>query len=317
MGDDLDAWLAESNLMKRTFRNAAIIAGLIERRLPGKEKTARQMTVNTDLIYDVLRTPPARPHPAPRRMGRRRRRPDRRPAPGHAAEAHPRPDRAQGARHGVAAVGAGAAWRSGANQFTAKPMMPFSPKPRTTSSTRPCGLSRSHRISLGGLDFIPDLSGALYAPDFARAAGGRPASRKGHEPGAARRAPAALRHARVARCSCAAVIAAAKPQRLIFLGDSFHDGAARERIDAARSCACCAPSPRPSTRSGSPATTIPRRPATSAAASSSEVALGPVTLRHEPRPLGDGDARNRRPPSSRGHGGAARPPHPLPLLHRR
>lgn len=56
MGDDLDAWLAESNLMKRTFRNAAIIAGLIERRMPGKEKTARQMTVNTDLIYDVLRS---------------------------------------------------------------------------------------------------------------------------------------------------------------------------------------------------------------------------------------------------------------------
>ena len=56
MGDDLDAWLAESNLMKRTFRNAAIIAGLIERRFPGKEKTQRQMTVNTDLIYDVLRS---------------------------------------------------------------------------------------------------------------------------------------------------------------------------------------------------------------------------------------------------------------------
>jgi ATP-dependent Lhr-like helicase len=56
LGDDLDAWLAESALMKRTFRNAAIIAGLIERRQPGKEKTTRQMTVNTDLIYDVLRT---------------------------------------------------------------------------------------------------------------------------------------------------------------------------------------------------------------------------------------------------------------------
>ena len=56
MGDDLDAWLAESSLMKRTFRNAAIIAGLIERRQPGKEKTTRQMTVNTDLIYDVLRS---------------------------------------------------------------------------------------------------------------------------------------------------------------------------------------------------------------------------------------------------------------------
>ncbi|MBM3519239.1 MAG: DNA ligase-associated DEXH box helicase, partial [Alphaproteobacteria bacterium] len=56
LGDDLDAWLASSSLMKRTFRNAAIIAGLIERRSPGKEKTARQMTVNTDLIYDVLRS---------------------------------------------------------------------------------------------------------------------------------------------------------------------------------------------------------------------------------------------------------------------
>ena len=56
LGDDLDAWLAESNLMKRSFRNCAIISGLIERRMPGKEKTARQVTVNTDLIYDALRT---------------------------------------------------------------------------------------------------------------------------------------------------------------------------------------------------------------------------------------------------------------------
>ncbi len=56
LGDDLESWLAESNLMKRTFRNVAIISGLIERRQPGKEKTQRQMTVNTDLIYDVLRS---------------------------------------------------------------------------------------------------------------------------------------------------------------------------------------------------------------------------------------------------------------------
>lgn len=55
LGDDLDAWLAESNLMKRTFRNCAIIAGLIERNYPGKAKTARQVTVNTDLLYDALR----------------------------------------------------------------------------------------------------------------------------------------------------------------------------------------------------------------------------------------------------------------------
>jgi ATP-dependent Lhr-like helicase len=55
LGDDLDAWLAESNLMKRTFRMCAVIAGLIERRHPGREKSGRQVTMSTDLVYDVLR----------------------------------------------------------------------------------------------------------------------------------------------------------------------------------------------------------------------------------------------------------------------
>jgi ATP-dependent Lhr-like helicase len=55
LGDDLDAWLADSNLYKRTFRNVAIIAGLIERKMAGKEKTGRQVTFSSDLIYDVLR----------------------------------------------------------------------------------------------------------------------------------------------------------------------------------------------------------------------------------------------------------------------
>jgi ATP-dependent helicase Lhr and Lhr-like helicase len=55
LGDDLEAWLAESALMKRTFRQCAIIAGLIERRAPGEEKNKRQMTISTDLVYDVLR----------------------------------------------------------------------------------------------------------------------------------------------------------------------------------------------------------------------------------------------------------------------
>jgi len=48
-------WLACSSLMKRSFRVCAIISGLIERRYPGQEKTGRQMTVSSDLIYDVLR----------------------------------------------------------------------------------------------------------------------------------------------------------------------------------------------------------------------------------------------------------------------
>ncbi|AWN41938.1 ligase-associated DNA damage response DEXH box helicase [Methylobacterium durans] len=55
LGDDLEAWLDESAMMKRTFRQCAVIAGLIERRFPGQKKTGRQVTISTDLIYDVLR----------------------------------------------------------------------------------------------------------------------------------------------------------------------------------------------------------------------------------------------------------------------
>ncbi|MFZ5731952.1 MAG: ligase-associated DNA damage response DEXH box helicase [Pseudomonadota bacterium] len=55
LGDDLEAWLAESALMKRTFRACAIISGLIPRRFVGEEKSRRQMLFSTDLVYDVLR----------------------------------------------------------------------------------------------------------------------------------------------------------------------------------------------------------------------------------------------------------------------
>ncbi|WP_374470911.1 ligase-associated DNA damage response DEXH box helicase [Phenylobacterium sp.] len=56
LGDDLEDWLAESFMMKRAFKGCAIIAGLIERRFPGEQqKTGRQITFSTDLIYDVLR----------------------------------------------------------------------------------------------------------------------------------------------------------------------------------------------------------------------------------------------------------------------
>ena len=55
LGDDLENWLAESILMKRTFRNCAVIAGLIERKHPGAEKSGRQVAFSADLIYDVLK----------------------------------------------------------------------------------------------------------------------------------------------------------------------------------------------------------------------------------------------------------------------
>jgi len=55
LGDDLEAWMDESSMLKRTFRNVAVIAGLIPRHYPGQDKNRRQVTVNSDLIYDVLR----------------------------------------------------------------------------------------------------------------------------------------------------------------------------------------------------------------------------------------------------------------------
>jgi ATP-dependent Lhr-like helicase len=55
LGDDLEAWLAESALMKRTFRTCAVISGLIPRRFTDAEKSRRQVLFSTDLVYDVLR----------------------------------------------------------------------------------------------------------------------------------------------------------------------------------------------------------------------------------------------------------------------
>jgi len=55
LGDDLEAWMAESSMLRRTFRNVAVVAGLIARHHPGANKSQRQVTVNSDLIYNVLR----------------------------------------------------------------------------------------------------------------------------------------------------------------------------------------------------------------------------------------------------------------------
>jgi ATP-dependent helicase Lhr and Lhr-like helicase len=42
-------------VMKRTFRNAATIAGLIERQNHGRRKSGRQATFSSDILYDTLR----------------------------------------------------------------------------------------------------------------------------------------------------------------------------------------------------------------------------------------------------------------------
>ncbi len=48
-------WVQQSSLLKRAFREVAVIGGLVERQHPGKRKTGRQVSFSTDLIYDVLR----------------------------------------------------------------------------------------------------------------------------------------------------------------------------------------------------------------------------------------------------------------------
>ena len=50
----IDEWIMRSQMSKRAFREVAIIAGLVERNYAGKRKTGRQVTVSTDLIYEVL-----------------------------------------------------------------------------------------------------------------------------------------------------------------------------------------------------------------------------------------------------------------------
>ena len=48
-------WVTNSHLLRRAFREVAVIGGLVERQQPGKRKTGKQVTFSTDLIYDVLR----------------------------------------------------------------------------------------------------------------------------------------------------------------------------------------------------------------------------------------------------------------------
>ncbi len=163
--------------------------------------------------------------------------------------------------------------------------MPFSPKPPANSSARPCGLSRSQTIALAGLDFIPDLSGALYAPEFGALLVADLHLEKGTS--LARRGEHLPPYdTRQSLGQLAGVIAALKPQRLIFLGDSFHDGAARDRIDGTDLATLRALSGGQETIwiSGNH---DPAPPGDVGGTIASEVALGPITLRHAPAALAE------------------------------
>ena len=54
MRDGLESWLTGNAVMKRTFRSAATIAGLITRNTPRARKSGRQATFSSDILYDTL-----------------------------------------------------------------------------------------------------------------------------------------------------------------------------------------------------------------------------------------------------------------------
>ena len=55
LAQEFAEWVQDSYLLRRAFREVAVISGLVERQHPGKRKSGRQVTFSTDLIYDVLR----------------------------------------------------------------------------------------------------------------------------------------------------------------------------------------------------------------------------------------------------------------------
>jgi ATP-dependent Lhr-like helicase len=54
MRDGLETWLQGNAVMKRSFRMAATIAGLIERNTRSGRKSGRQATFSSDILYDTL-----------------------------------------------------------------------------------------------------------------------------------------------------------------------------------------------------------------------------------------------------------------------
>jgi metallophosphoesterase superfamily enzyme len=108
-------------------------------------------------------------------------------------------------------------------------MIRSSPKPKQSSSTKPWATPSRSRIKLAGIELVPDLSGALYIPDFAtlvfsdlhlEKASSLAARGMALPPYDTRATIALLAHA----------VANHRPQRIVFLGDSFHDADGPTRL---------------------------------------------------------------------------------------
>ena len=304
LGDDLESWLEESVMMKRAFKTCALISGLIERRFAGHEKSGRQVTFSSDLIYDVLRRHQpdhlmlrcaredaatglldvgrlgdllsriARPHPphgpGPRLALRRPRSADHRPREG------PR-----GSRPGLGAGrGRRRTDRRGDDGMNAPGLaaprapLPFRPGPRP----RPC-MSRS----TGAWVDLPAIRRRLDRkrthPDLRRPA---PGEGLGLRP--ARPAAAALRHPRDPAPAGGRGGGDWHPERIVFLGDTLHDGDAADRI-AEEDAEALGAIARGRTLLWIVGNHDPEGPGDLPGETAvDELAIGGLTLRHEPQP---------------------------------
>jgi len=161
-------------------------------------------------------------------------------------------------------------------------MIPFSPKQRPNLQPKPAA-APDMTITLGGVTLRPDLSGALHVPELQaliisdlHLEQGTSLAKRGI------RVPPY--DTRITISTLENVIARFKPQRLIFLGDSFHDGDGEARVEddlmarlhavaGTHECfwICGNHDPLP-----------PKHLAGHAA---DHIILGPLTLRHEPARL--------------------------------
>jgi uncharacterized protein len=142
-------------------------------------------------------------------------------------------------------------------------------------------------IRVGGLEFVADLTGALYAPDYRALLvadlhfeKGSSAARRGvHLPPYDTRSTLTALMGAVERH---------RPERLLALGDSFHDRAGPDRLDEADRAAIA--------KLGNAVEVMwitgnhdPKLPLHLGGRIAEEIALGPVMLRHRPRKLATGE----------------------------
>ena len=149
------------------------------------------------------------------------------------------------------------------------------------SSTRPCGLSELMPHPVGGLEFVADLAGALYVPDI----GALLVADLHFEKGSSLARHGVHLPPYDTRSTLAAVMAAVarhRPERLLALGDSFHDRAGPDRLDDADRAAIASLGDAVEMMwiTGNHDRSLP---ASLGGRVAEEIALGPVMLRHQPR----------------------------------